>query len=70
MNEQELVQVCYKECPFFYRFASHVEVCKIRKDEDLSEPWCYSGVYLGDSCRFNLTKSKIEKIAESRVKSQ
>ena len=63
------VVICSKKCYFYFRYNFGIEVCKMIKESDLSEPYCYASVYVGIPCRYGLTQVQIDKVKESRLES-
>jgi hypothetical protein len=64
-GENQTLETCSIRCPFYLRYKNILDICRVRKDEGLSEPYCYYRADLKQSCRFGFTREQISALARS-----
>jgi len=58
---------CSRNCYFYFEHGT-LGLCRAFSDKDLSPPSCYSGAYIGNSCRHGLAVDDIRALKEYRLK--
>jgi len=61
MKSEDRPVTCNSNCPAFSKHKTlPLTLCKLVKDSNIPEPYCWSAAYQGNSCRHNRTEYPTE----------